>query len=136
MDRVRKKLVSEINITPLVDTLLVLLIIFMVTAPAMTRTIGINLPKSDGSRAERMVSDQEKKFLIVGLDNSGNVIFKDANYSQVEFFDRFPSLMMGLEPEKVFIQADKQVSYDQLVQMMVYLQNQGHEKIGLVFEDQ
>ena len=136
MDRVRKKLVSEINITPLVDTLLVLLIIFMVTAPAMTRTIGINLPKSDSSRAERMASDQEKKFLIVGLDNSGNVIFKDENYSQVEFFDRFPSLMMGLEPEKVFIQADKQVSYDQLVQMMVYLQNQGHEKIGLVFEDQ
>jgi biopolymer transport protein TolR len=48
-----KKLVSEINITPLVDTLLVLLIIFMVTAPAMTRTIGIDLPSADGARAEK-----------------------------------------------------------------------------------
>jgi len=55
-----KKLVSEINITPLVDTLLVLLIIFMVTAPAMTRTIGIDLPSADGARAEKMEVDEEK----------------------------------------------------------------------------
>jgi biopolymer transport protein TolR len=53
-----KKLVSEINITPLVDTLLVLLIIFMVTAPAMTRTIGIDLPSADGARAEKLVVDE------------------------------------------------------------------------------
>jgi biopolymer transport protein ExbD len=41
-----------------------------------------------------------------------------------------------MKPEKVFIQADKNVAYDRLVQVMVFLQNQGHEKIGLVFEDQ
>ena len=57
----QKKIVSEINITPLVDTLLVLLIIFMVTAPAMTRSVGIELPKpKHGSAAERV--SQEKKF--------------------------------------------------------------------------
>ena len=131
-----KKLVSEINITPLVDTLLVLLIIFMVTAPAMTRTIGIDLPSADGARAEKMEVDDEKEFLVVGISVDDQIVFEEKNYSQTDFMNQFPSLVAEMEPEKVFIQADKNVAYDRLVQVMVFLQNQGHEKIGLVFEDQ
>ena len=131
-----KKLVSEINITPLVDTLLVLLIIFMVTAPAMTRTIGIDLPSADGARAEKMEVDEEKKFLVVGISVDDQIVFEEKNYSQSDFMNQFSTLVAGMEPEKVFIQADKNVAYDRLVQVMVFLQNQGHEKIGLVFEDQ
>ena len=132
----KKKLVSEINITPLVDTLLVLLIIFMVTAPAMTRTIGIDLPSADGARAENMEVDEEKEFLVVGISVDDQIVFEEKNYSQSDFMNQFSTLVAGMEPEKVFIQADKNVAYDRLVQIMVFLQNQGHEKIGLVFEDQ
>ena len=131
-----KKLVSEINITPLVDTLLVLLIIFMVTAPAMIRTIGIDLPSADGARAEKMEVDEEKEFLVVGISVDDQIVFEEKNYSQSDFMNQFSTLVAGMEPEKVFIQADKNVAYDRLVQVMVFLQNQGHEKIGLVFEDQ
>ena len=131
-----KKLVSEINITPLVDTLLVLLIIFMVTAPAMNRTIGIDLPSADGARAEKMEVDEEKEFLVVGISVDDQIVFEEKNYSQSDFMNQFSTLVAGMEPEKVFIQADKNVAYDRLVQVMVFLQNQGHEKIGLVFEDQ
>jgi biopolymer transport protein TolR len=131
-----KKLVSEINITPLVDTLLVLLIIFMVTAPAMTRTIGIDLPSADGARAEKMEVDEEKEFLVVGISVDDQIVFEEKNYSQSDFMNQFSTLVAGMEPEKVFIQADKNVAYDRLVQVMVFLQNKGHEKIGLVFEDQ
>jgi len=131
-----KKLVSEINITPLVDTLLVLLIIFMVTAPAMTRTIGIDLPSADGARAEKMEVDEEKEFLVVGISVDDQIVFEEKNYSQSDFMNQFSTLVAGMEPEKVFIQADKNVAYDRLVQVMVFLQNQGHDKIGLVFEDQ
>ena len=131
-----KKLVSEINITPLVDTLLVLLIIFMVTAPAMTRTIGIDLPSADGARAEKMEVDEEKEFLVVGISVDDQIVFEEKKYSQSDFMNQFSTLIAGMEPEKVFIQADKNVAYDRLVQVMVFLQNQGHEKIGLVFEDQ
>ena len=131
-----KKLVSEINITPLVDTLLVLLIIFMVTAPARTRTIGIDLPSADGARAEKMEVDEEKEFLVVGISVDDQIVFEEKNYSQSDFMNQFSTLVAGMEPEKVFIQADKNVAYDRLVQVMVFLQNQGHEKIGLVFEDQ
>ena len=130
-----RKLVSEINITPLVDTLLVLLIIFMVCAPAMTRTIGIELPEADSSRAERVEADTAKKFLMIGLSNPDKVIHEKITYDQTEFFNQYPTLTAGLEPEKIFLQADKQVPYNRLVQMMVFLQNQGHEKIGLVFQD-
>ena len=131
-----KKLVSEINITPLVDTLLELLIIFMVTAPAMTRTIGIDLPSADGARAEKMEVDEEKEFLVVGISVDDQIVFEEKNYTQSDFMNQFSTLVAGMEPEKVFIQADKNVAYDRLVQVMVFLQNQGHEKIGLVFEDQ
>ena len=131
-----KKLGSEINITPLVDTLRVLLIIFMVTAPAMTRTIGIDLPSADCTRAEKMVVDEEKEFLVVGISVDDQIVFEEKNYSQSDFMNQFSTLVAGMEPEKVFIQADKNVAYDRLVQVMVFLQNQGHEKIGLVFEDQ
>ena len=131
-----KKLVSEINITPLVDTLLVLLIIFMVTAPAMTRTIGIDLPSADGARAEKMELDEEKEFLVVGISVDDQIVFEEKNYSQSDFMNQFSTLVAGMEPEKVFIQADKNVAYDRLVQVMAFLQNQGHDKIGLVFEDQ
>ena len=131
-----KKLVSEINITPLVDTLLVLLIIFMVTAPAMTRTIGIDLTSADGARAEKMELDEEKEFLVVGISVDDQIVFEEKNFSQSDFMNQFSTLVAGMEPEKIFIQADKNVAYDRLVQVMVFLQNQGHEKIGLVFEDQ
>ena len=66
----KREIVSEINITPLVDTLLVLLIIFMVCAPAMTRTIGIELPEKSDSKAEVVESNQEKQFLMIGLSLS------------------------------------------------------------------
>ena len=127
---------SDLNVTPLIDLAFVLLIIFMVTAPAMTRTIGIDLPSADGARAEKMELDEEKEFLVVGISVDDQIVFEEKNYSQSDFMNQFSTLVAGMEPEKVFIQADKNVAYDRLVQVMVFLQNQGHEKIGLVFEDQ
>ena len=131
----KREIVSEINITPLVDTLLVLLIIFMVCAPAMTRTIGIELPEKSDSKAEVVESNQEKQFLMIGLSKLNNIIFENKTFTESEFFNDFTTLIGNKEPEKVFIQADKNVSYDRLVSMMVFLRNKGHDKIGLVFQD-
>jgi|TARA_B110000459_G_scaffold102965_1_gene114485 biopolymer transport protein TolR len=131
----KKKIVSEINITPLVDTLLVLLIIFMVTAPAMTRSIGIQLPKpKNGSAAER-VSQEKKNFAVIGINTKKQFIFEKIEYSPKDFFQKFPMLIEGLEPEKIFLHADKQVVYEQIIELMTFLQSQGHEKIGLVFQE-
>ena len=133
----KKKIVSEINITPLVDTLLVLLIIFMVTAPAMTRSVGIDLPtpKQD-SKAQAEKAPQEKpNFVVVGLNKEENYVFEEIEYAQEDFFEIFPGLIDGIEPEKIFLHIDKKVFYEQIIELMTFLQNQGHNKIGLVFQE-
>ena len=130
-----KKIISEINITPLVDTLLVLLIIFMVTAPAMTRSIGIQLPEpKNGSNAER-VSPKKKNFAVIGINANKQFIFEKIKYSQEDFFQNFPQLIEIVEPEKIYLHADKQVLYEQIIELMTFLKSQGHEKIGLVFQE-
>ena len=133
----KKKIVSEINITPLVDTLLVLLIIFMVTAPAMTRSVGIDLPTpKHGSKAQAEKAPQEKpNFVVVGLNKEENYVFEEIEYAQEDFFEKFPGLIEGIEPEKIFLHIDKKVFYEQIIELMTFLQNQGHNKIGLVFQE-
>ena len=133
----KKKIVSEINITPLVDTLLVLLIIFMVTAPAMTRYVGIDLPTpKQGSKAQAEKVPQEKpNFVVVGLNKEENYVFEEIEYAQEDFFEKFPGLIEGIEPEKIFLHIDKKVFYEQIIELMTFLQNQGHNKIGLVFQE-
>ena len=133
----KKKIVSEINITPLVDTLLVLLIIFMVTAPAMTRSVGIDLPTpNQSSKAKAEPSPQEKpNFVVVGLNKEQKYVFEEIEYTQEDFFEKFPELIEGIEPEKVFLHIDKKVFYEQIMELMTFLQSQGHNKIGLVFQD-
>ncbi|MDP7171709.1 MAG: biopolymer transporter ExbD [SAR324 cluster bacterium] len=131
----QKKIVSEINITPLVDTLLVLLIIFMVTAPAMTRSVGIELPEpKNGSAAER-IPQEKKNFAVIGINTKNQFIYEDIEYAPEEFFQNFPKLIEEVELEKIFLHADKQVMYEQIIELMTFLQSQGHGKIGLVFQE-
>jgi len=130
-----KKIISEINITPLVDTLLVLLIIFMVTAPAMTRSIGIQLPEPKNISAAERVSPDKKNFAVIGINANKQFIFEKVEYSQEDFFQTFPKLIEIVEPEKIYLHADKQVLYEQIIELMTFLKSQGHEKIGLVFQE-
>jgi len=131
----KKKIVSEINITPLVDTLLVLLIIFMVTAPAMTRSVGIDLPEpKHGSKAES-VTKEKKKFAVIGLNANKQFVYEKIKYAPEEFFQKFPMLIEGVDPEKIFLHADKLVLYEQIIELMTFLQSQGHAKIGLVYQE-
>ena len=131
----QKKIVSEINITPLVDTLLVLLIIFMVTAPAMTRSVGIELPEpKNGSAAER-IPQEKKNFAVIGINTKNQFIYEDIEYAPEEFFQKFPKLIEEVEIEKIFLHADKKVMYEQIIELMTFLQSQGHGKIGLVFQE-
>jgi len=131
----QKKIVSEINITPLVDTLLVLLIIFMVTAPAMTRSVGIELPEpKNGSKAET-TPQPNKNFVVIGINTKNQLIYEDKGYTPEEFFQNFSKLIEDKNPEKIFLHADKKVIYEQVIELMTFLQSQGHGKIGLVFQE-
>ena len=133
-----KKIVSEINLTPLVDTLLVLVIIFIVTAPAMTRSVGIDLPvPKHGAKAKAETSPSQKKpnFVVVGLSKNNNYLFNEIEYAQDDFFQKFPELIGDVTPEKIFLHVDKKVFYEQIIELMTFLQSQGHNKLGLVFQE-
>ncbi len=125
---------TEINVTPFVDVLLVLLIIFMITAPAMTRSVGVDLPKTKLENESGKEKNSISKTVVVGLDKNNKVIFDRKQYSVERFHERYADLIKGRTIEKVYIQADKTTSYDNLLQLMVFLKNQGHENIGLVFD--
>jgi biopolymer transport protein TolR len=129
-------IITEINITPFVDVLLVLLILFMVTAPAMTRSVGVNLPKDKLLEDKSPVKQTESlnTSLVLGLSMKGQVIYEKKKFQLNHFFERFDLLVAGRKIEKVYIQADRSVSYENLLKLMVFLKNKGHESIGLVFE--
>lgn len=125
---------TEINVTPFVDVLLVLLIIFMITAPAMTRSVGVNLPKTRLINQTETESAKPSVSVVIGLDKQNKIIYERKLFEYDHFFTRFTDLTKGRTIEKVYIQADKATSYDHLLRLMVFLKNQGHENIGLVFD--
>ena len=73
--------------------------------------------------------------MILGLSNKGKVIYKKKKLKIAYFFNRFEKLVTNKQQiEKVFIQADRSVSYENLLKLMVFLKNKGYENVGLVFE--
>lgn len=126
---------SEINVTPFVDVLLVLLIIFMITAPVMTRSVGVNLPKEKLTKEETKQSVDVKTTAVIGINKSGYILYNKKEFDINLFFSKFNELVDSEKISKIYIQADKTVTYENLLKLMVFLKNRGHENIGLVFEE-
>jgi len=117
---------SEINVTPLVDVMLVLLIIFMVTAPLMQQGIDVNLPKAKGKE----LPPEERISIVV---KTGGVIFLNDNpISNQDMISKLSSISK-LNPN-VFLKADQAVPYGTVVEIMGDIKEAGIEKIGMVTE--
>ncbi|MCP4296590.1 MAG: hypothetical protein GY786_13380 [Proteobacteria bacterium] len=125
---------ADINVTPFVDILLVLLVVFMVTAPAMTRSVGVNLPKEQLKSEKEVQSLSPTVTLVLGLNHEQRVIHKKKTYNMELFFRKFRNLVETANIKKVFIQADRKVPYEGVLRLMVFLKNQGFENVGLVFD--
>lgn len=119
----RFETLSEINVTPLVDVMLVLLIIFMVTAPMMQQGIEVDLPKAKGrgfTKESRMVVGITKNKNIF-IDNKGQTTLKSLS-----------SLLKGDTDKEVLIKADADVPYGFVMQVMAEIKEAGIEKVGMV----
>ena len=117
---------SEINVTPLVDVMLVLLIIFMVTAPLMQQGIDVNLPKAKGKE----LPPEERISIVV---KTGGVIFLNDNpISNQDMISKLSSISK-LNPN-VFLKADQAVPYGTVVEIMGDIKEAGIEKLGMVTE--
>ncbi|HET6516260.1 MAG TPA: protein TolR [Thermodesulfovibrionales bacterium] len=117
---------SEINVTPLVDVMLVLLIIFMVTAPLLQQGVDVNLPKAKGKE----LPPEERITLIIKKD--GSIYMNDNPVSMGEMKKKLESVSK-LNPN-VFLKADKSVPYGLVVELMGEVKDAGIEKLGMITE--
>jgi biopolymer transport protein TolR len=118
---------AEINVTPLVDVMLVLLIIFMVTAPMLTAGVPIDLPDS---RAEALREEADQ--ITVSLDAQGKVFLDDEELAPGELSERLAGLNRGAKPPLVTLRADRTLDYGRVAAVMGELNAAGLKSISLV----
>ncbi len=118
---------SEINVTPLVDVMLVLLIIFMVTAPMLSAGVPIDLPDSQAEALK-----QEADQITVSMDGEGRLFLDDQELAPGELGDRLAGLNRGATPPLVTLRADKRLDYGRVIGVMGALNAAGFKSISLV----
>jgi len=123
----KKGFVSEINVTPFVDVMMVLLIIFMVTAPMMDSGLDVDLPQA--KHVENLPASNDHLVLTVREDGS---IFLDTYQVQVEELEERLVLLVKEKNRALFLQADKNVPYGIVVDVMGRIKAAGIEKLGVV----
>lgn len=133
MPRKRRKPVAEINVVPYIDVMLVLLIIFMVTAPLITQGVKVELPKASAES----LSEDSKPPLVASVDAEGNYYLnQNTNPDEPISAQEVATLVaaqLQVEPETpVMVNGDGAVSYNQIVQLMVLLQRAGVPSVGLM----
>ncbi len=124
----KAKPMSEINVTPFVDVMLVLLIIFMVAAPLLTVGVPVELPKT----AANALPTEEEEPLTITVEASGQLSIQNTEVGSSELIGRLRAIAAERTSDKVFLRADGAVSYAQVVQVMGALNNAGFSNIGLV----
>ncbi len=121
-----KQVLSEINVTPFVDVMLVLLVIFMVTAPLLQQGIDVNLPKAKGKE----MPPEERITLIV---KKGGIIYMNDNPVSLTEMAKKLRALSSSNPN-VFLKADKDVPYGFVVEVMGEIKEAGIEKLGMITE--
>ncbi len=129
--RHRQRVMSEINVTPMVDVMLVLLIIFMVSAPLLTVGVPIDLPQSQAKSLE-----QDKEPLTLSVNDKGKVFLQNA---EIDVNDLVPKLQAvaqarGGSEARIYLRGDKSVNYGTMMKVMGQLSSAGFHKVALVTE--
>ncbi len=123
----RKRLVSEINVTPLVDVMLVLLIIFMVTAPMMTQGVNVDLPETTAKSLR-----QEEKPIVVTVDKEGAISINTIPLARELMIQELEKKYAANKKQPIFLRADKNVPYGHVVTVMADIKTVGFDKIGMI----
>jgi biopolymer transport protein TolR len=119
---------AEINVTPLVDVVLVLLIIFMVTAPMMQRGVDVQLPRAESA------TGQEEQRLIVTIDRANRIYLNESSMALSELEQHLGTVASGYKDPFVYLRADQSVPYGRVMAVMDRIKKAGIERVGLVTE--
>jgi biopolymer transport protein TolR len=121
--------ISDINVTPLVDVMLVLLVIFMVTAPILQQGVPIDLPKVAGAA---LAGEEEQ--LVVNINKTGQIFLNDTPMALDALTAKLSAIRAARPDRQVFVRADQAVSYGQVMRAMAAVRESGLTKVGLVTE--
>jgi biopolymer transport protein TolR len=124
-----RRAMSDINVTPLVDVILVLLIIFMITAPMMQQGVEIDLPKVNSAKLQR----QDDAF-VVTVSKDGGIYINRNRYEIGDFERKIQAIFKNLASREVYVRADKSVPYGMVIRVIAGLKNAGIEQVGMVTE--
>ncbi len=120
---------AEMNLTPLIDVMVVLLIIFMISAPLMTVTVPVDLPEvGKGAMAEG------EEPLVITIDKANNVYLQDTKIGINELIPRLQAITQQKPDQRIFIRADQTLSYGTIMQIMSRMTAAGFTKVALVAE--
>jgi biopolymer transport protein TolR len=127
----RRPVMAEINVTPMVDVMLVLLIIFMVSAPLLTVGVPLDLPQTQAKSL-----DQDKEPLTVSVNVQGQVYLQNTEIAVDELVPKLKAVTeaRGGMDERIFVRADKLVDYGTVMKVMARLSSAGFRRIGMVTE--
>jgi biopolymer transport protein TolR len=124
-----RKLMSDINVTPLVDVMLVLLIIFMVAAPMMMQGMDVQLPQT---QSKTMESQEER--LVITLNKKQEIFINEYRVSREELLEKLKAIYHNKKEGEVFLRADRSLPYGFVVQVMSDIKAAGIDKLGMVTE--
>lgn len=133
-DRKRKKQMAEINVVPYIDVMLVLLIIFMITAPLLTQGVNVNLPKVDSKPIEQ---EDNNEPVIVSIDRDGNFYIDSGGdpkepVSSSVLASKVAAFIRHNPQQPVYIKGDGDVAYRRVVAVMALLQKAGVPNVGMI----
>ncbi len=123
------ELMSEINVTPFVDVMLVLLIIFMVTAPMMIQGLNVDLPEASAKPFE-----SEKEHLVITINREQQIYINDFEVTVESLGNKLTKILQGRTDRDVYLKADKGIPYGTVVQVMAEIKGAGVEQLGMITE--
>jgi len=122
---------AEINVTPLVDVMLVLLIVFMVSAPLMQQGVEVNLPKANASALQ-----QSEEPIVISIQRDSTIIYNQKSYTAKTLGVKLTSLAASKPNTQILVQADQAVNYGVVAKVMAELKRAHFTRVGLVTESE
>lgn len=125
--RKRNKSLSQINVTPFVDVMLVLLIVFMITAPLLTVGVSVDLPKTKASQLSAKGDP-----IVISIKQNGELFIQERAVEDIQLLPRLVAIASGNKNLRIYVRGDKNVSYGIVLDTIAKIKKSGFKKVALV----
>lgn len=122
---------AEINVTPFVDVMLVLLIVFMVAAPLLTSGVAVDLPQSDA----KSIPDEDNKPIEITMDKDGTLYIGDSQVDEDKLRFQLQAMTEGQADRRIYIRADQTLDYGKVMKIIGSINGAGFSKVALISEN-